>query len=103
TARAEVARIEAEIARDATEAAGQKAREEREADDARYPLPEGWRWERISCLGLCAVGPSSPHRDAQMLCVHVFDLGGYAEIVTRGYVDCQWEPPTIDCQWERPP
>lgn len=105
TARAEVARLEAEIAREATEAAEQKARAEREAEDARYPLPEGWRWERISCLGLCAVGPS-PRRDAQMLCVHVFDLGGYAEIVTRGYaggIDCQWEPPTIDCQWERPP
>lgn len=95
TARAEVARIEAEIAREATEAAEQKARAEHEAEDARYPLPEGWRWERnYNGLGLCAVGPNSRLEYPRTLCVRV--LGGMsAEIVTRG-VDC-------DIGWERPP
>lgn len=100
-ARAEVARIEAEIAQAEREAAEQKAREEREAEDARFPLPEGWRWEHDVTLlksTRCAVGPNPKTSGPRTLCVHVFALSPVPEIVARGYVDGQ-----IDCAWQRPP
>lgn len=84
----------------------QKAREERETEDARFPLPHGWHWEK-GIRGIlswpAAVGPAPAPTDGSTICVHVWECSDSRyppRVVSRVYKDgavtCEYRSAPLD-------